>query len=45
MMQNDSRHYALADSVIRFVDMIIKPMVVISIVMYLLELEMSIRYD
>jgi voltage-gated potassium channel len=45
MMQNDSRHFALADSVIRFVDMIIKPMVVISIVMYLLELEMSIRYD
>ena len=44
MMQDEPRKHKLADRVIRFVDMIIKPLVVISIGMFLLELEMSLRY-
>ncbi|MDE0866796.1 MAG: ion transporter [Rubripirellula sp.] len=38
-------NHKLAEKVIRFVDLIIKPLVVISIGMFLLELEMSLRHD
>jgi hypothetical protein len=44
-MQDEPRKHELAQKVIRFVDMIIKPLVVISIGMFLIELEMSLRYD
>lgn len=45
VIQDDTRKHELADKVIRFVDKIIKPLVVISILMFLVELEMSLRYD
>jgi len=42
--ENLSNHQ-LAEKVIHLVDLIIKPLVVISIGMFLIELEMSLRHD